>query len=394
MKNNGFFHFLALAAYLFAAGASAVMTLQWNEDAGSSVGLAVGAGVFFGLIWVHETVSARAQRRTAAAALADLAKSQAAMEKKISRIQTKIDDVRATVGIGQGSGGQTDVVGEMRVIRGLLKKLTDKRSPGRPDAMTEDVAPQISAEDLSPAEILDIIRVGLEKNRVDLYLQPVVSLPQRKVRYYEVFSRIRHEDGTVILPQQYLEVAAAQGLIATIDNFLLFRCIQLVRRVRRDKLEVGFFCNLSRHALADQEFFPQLTEFLGRNSDLAEALVFELSQRDAENPDIAPRLAELRALGFSFSMDNVNALEMDFDTLTERRFRLVKIEAGKLLSDKTQSTMPIHIADLKEAMKRAGIDLIAEKVEQEPEVVGLLEFNVDFGQGFLFGEPMPVRDQP
>ena len=56
--------------------------------------------------------------------------------------------------------------------------------------------------------------------------------------------------------------------------------------------------------------------------------------------------------------------------------------------------MPIHIADLKEAMKRAGIDLIAEKVEQEPEVVGLLEFNVDFGQGFLFCEPMPVRDQP
>ena len=144
----------------------------------------------------------------------------------------------------------------MRVIRGLLKKLTDKRSPGRPDAMTEDVAPQISAEDFSPAEILDIIRVGLEKNRVDLYLQPVVSLPQRKVRYYEVFSRIRHEDGTVILPQQYLEVAAAQGLIATIDNFLLFRCIQLVRRVRRDKLEVGFFCNLSRHALADQDRVP------------------------------------------------------------------------------------------------------------------------------------------
>jgi len=393
MKNNGFFHFLGFAAYLFAAGASAVVILQWNQDAGAGFGLAVAAGVFFGLIWIHEAVSTRAQRRTAAAALAALAKSNAALEKKITRIQTKIDDVRATVGIGQGSGGQTDVVGEMRVIRGLLKKLTEKRFPGRPDAMTEDVAPQIMSEDLSPAEILDIIRVGLEQNRVDLYLQPVVSLPQRKIRYYEAFSRIRHEDGTILLLQQYLEVAAAQGLIATIDNFLLFRCIQLVRRVRRDKLEVGFFCNLSRHALADPEFFPQLTEFLERNSDLAEALVFELSQRDAEDPDVAPRLAELRALGFSFSMDNVNALEMDFETLTERRFRFVKIEAAKLLSDKTQSTIRIHIADLKEAMKRAGIDLIAEKVEREPEVVGLLEFNVDLGQGFLFGEPMPVRDQ-
>jgi cyclic-di-GMP phosphodiesterase TipF (flagellum assembly factor) len=38
------------------------------------------------------------------------------------------------------------------------------------------------------------------------------------------------------------------------------------------------------------------------------------------------------------------------------------------------------------------MDLIAEKVEEENEVLGLLEFNVDYGQGFLFGEPRPARD--
>jgi cyclic-di-GMP phosphodiesterase TipF (flagellum assembly factor) len=125
---------------------------------------------------------------------------------------------------------------------------------------------------------------------------------------------------------------------------------------------------------------------------LAEALVFELSQSDAEDPVIAPRLAELRALGFSFSMDNVRALDLNFDSLAERQFRFVKLEAEKLLSGRSQAKMAIHISDLKEAMKRAGIDLIAEKVEHEPEVVGLLEFNVDLGQGYLFGEPMPARD--
>jgi EAL domain-containing protein (putative c-di-GMP-specific phosphodiesterase class I) len=36
----------------------------------------------------------------------------------------------------------------------------------------------------------------------------------------------------------------------------------------------------------------------------------------------------------------------------------------------------------------AGISFIAEKVEPEPEVVGLLEFHVDLGQGSLFSEPI------
>ena len=43
-------------------------------------------------------------------------------------------------------------------------------------------------------------RGAIDANRVDLYLQPIVTLPQRKVRYYEAMSRLRTEDGDVLLP--------------------------------------------------------------------------------------------------------------------------------------------------------------------------------------------------
>ena len=33
----------------------------------------------------------------------------------------------------------------------------------------------------------------MDANRIDLYLQPIVTLPQRKVRYYEAMSRLRTE---------------------------------------------------------------------------------------------------------------------------------------------------------------------------------------------------------
>jgi len=52
--------------------------------------------------------------------------------------------------------------------------------------------------------MLEMIRASLEENRVDLYLQPTVSLPQRKVRFYEALSRLRSESGSIIMPAQYI----------------------------------------------------------------------------------------------------------------------------------------------------------------------------------------------
>ena len=42
-------------------------------------------------------------------------------------------------------------------------------------------------------------------------------------------------------------------------------------------------------------------------------------------------------------------------------------------------------------MGRHGISLIAERIEAEAVVVDLLDYDVRFGQGFLFSPPRPVR---
>ena len=49
--------------------------------------------------------------------------------------------------------------------------------------------------------------------------------------------------------------------------------------------------------------------------------------------------------------------------------------------------------DFKKLLERHGLNLIAERVEDEKTVVQLLDFAVDFGQGYLFGEPRAVREE-
>jgi cyclic-di-GMP phosphodiesterase TipF (flagellum assembly factor) len=63
------------------------------------------------------------------------------------------------------------------------------------------------------------------------------------------------------------------------------------------------------------------------------------------------------------------------------------------LSDYARTRAAIDAFDLAEVMRRSGLNLVCEKVETERVVAELLDFNVDLGQGYLFGEPRLARDE-
>ena len=95
--------------------------------------------------------------------------------------------------------------------------------------------------------------------------------------------------------------------------------------------------------------------------------------------------------GFRFSLDNLQDLRIEPRDLATRGFRYVKVPGSLLLNPQATAAADIHPADLSDLLGRFGIDLIAEKIESEAMVVDLLDYDVRFGQGFLFSPPRPVR---
>ncbi|ARP99944.1 EAL domain-containing protein [Pseudorhodoplanes sinuspersici] len=241
-------------------------------------------------------------------------------------------------------------------------------------------------------EIADIIRTAIDENRIDLYLQPVLTLPQRKVRYYEAMTRLRRDDGTLILPADFLAHAEKANLLARIDNVQLFRCVQVLRRLLLQNREIGLFCNVSVPTLNDTDVFRQFYDFLEANRALTTALTLEFTQDSLRSlgPLEQESLASLSSLGYRFSMDRVTDLRMGPRDLADMGVRFVKVPADLLLS-KGSSSSDIHAADLSDLLGRHGISLIAERIETEATVIDLLDYDVRFGQGFLFSAPRPVR---
>ena len=356
-----------------------------------------------GFVLVQQVSAGFARRRDKRAT----AKELAHLRGMHLEFETSLSDTRTRLGelgdlIESRAGVQEKkIVAELKVLETLMREFAGKISrsaaavPAEPQkAQRGPASAYIKALD-GKGEMLETIRASLEENRVDLYLQPIVSLPQRKLRYYEALSRLRDAQGVVIMPAQYIAVAGQAGLMSVVDNLLLFRCVQIVRRLTAKSRDIGIFCNISGETLADREFFPQFLDYMAANRDLVGQIIFEFDQAAvmAAGVEGERNLVALSNLGFALSMDHVESLKLDFLRLKAIGFRHLKIRSSTLTRGMNGAGSAVAAEDFKKLLTRHGLNLIAERVEDEKTVVQLLDYAVDYAQGDLFGEPRAVREE-
>jgi cyclic-di-GMP phosphodiesterase, flagellum assembly factor TipF len=235
----------------------------------------------------------------------------------------------------------------------------------------------------------------VESNQIDLYLQPIVSLPQRKVRYYEALPQLRVKAGGTVSACDLVLPAESSGLMPQIDMHVIFRCVALVRRLLLKNREIGVFCNLSRATLTDATVFPRFLDFMAANRAIAPSLLFQFTQHDVRDMGGAEHegLAALSDRGFRFSMDHATSLRLEAGELAKRGFRYIKVHAGVLLKTFPPAPADNRPASLSELLGRFGIDLIVDRIEHEASVIELLDRDIRFGQGPLFSPPRPVRGE-
>ena len=346
----------------------------------------VGFMIFVVSAQLHSVYNRRLEHADLANELFELHQDQEAALREIESLRRDLEEVRGQVAEGE-SRQSGKILAEMKVLQSLLARFAEKAGIEQQEVGVHRQAKV--GRSATAGDINEIVRNALEENRLDVHLQPIVSLPQRKMRHYEVFSRVRDETGRLIYPPDFLPVAEESGLIGTLDSLLLFRCVQVIRQLRDRRPDVRFFCNISASSIRDEDFFKNFVDFLRDNQSLADRLVFEFPQADVGVRDetIERNLQALASIRFQFSMDRVSDLEFDPARLSGANFKFVKLPVNLLVNDHGD----IASADLKEAFARHNIDLIAERIEDERMLVDVLDYNVDFGQGFLFGEPRPAR---
>ncbi len=407
--------FIAVCMLLIAASLGALLYLGLKLDGRTSAIIGLAALVIMALY--HAVTGRLRDRGDLGDQIADLSRGTADLGRQVAEISRRLGSVenRLDKSVSKALGAADPFAAEIGELGTLVRQIADtvashaallEQQGGAPAANPldgiADAALTLGENDavggprfrsLGREAIVDLIGKAVDANRIDLYLQPVVTLPQRKVRYYEALSRLRTEEGDVITAGDFIEYAESVGLMPKIDNLLLFRCVQVTRRLQLKSRDVGLFCNVSAATLSDATFFRQFLDFMDANRALNNALMFEFTQSAyrAFGPLEHESLAALSELGYRFSMDHVTDLRLEPKELADRAFRFLKVPAKLLLNPAANAQSDIHPGDLADLLARSGVDLIAERIESESMVVDLLDYDVRFGQGFLFSAPRPVR---
>jgi len=418
--------FIAICMVLVAASLGLALYSVAGISGSESAIVALAALTFLVL---YNAVSMRMRDRSdIGSQIADLSRGTADLARQVAEFGRRLAAVEGRVVSAHSTGADRiqGVANEIGELGGLVRQLAASVAnhddmlamlranvaASEPDKSGTDAPTTASAPDdkrvpapspprpgadpsRSHAQVLAAIRSAVDENRIDIYLQPMVTLPQRKVRFYEAVTRLRDDKDQVIAAEDFIGVAEASGMIGRIDHMVMLRCVQVLRRLMVRNKEVGVFCNVAAATLANGATFSQCLDFLEANRALAPSFVLEFKQSTFRNlgQTETEHLASLAQRGYRFSIDHVTDLRLEPRDLADRGVRFIKVPAALLLDSKQMSGSDIHPSDLSDLLGRFGIDLIAERIEGERAVVDLLDYDVRFGQGFLFAPPRPLRPE-
>lgn len=238
------------------------------------------------------------------------------------------------------------------------------------------------------------IRRAIESDGIELHLQPVAALPQRRVIQYIAVPYMRDHD-VLIPPGEFVLDARLGGLQPALDAFVLDRAMRVARRLKARDRDISLMVSIEAETLMAPNFATDIAKRLDGNADLATHLVIGFSQEafyGFGNVE-AEMLSGFSERGFRFALTGVRDLDLDAASLHSLGIRFLRLGTDFLLDPERTRTSAIHPADLPGLLRRHGILLVADGADTEARVADLLDLDVRAAQGAVFGMPRPVRPE-
>ena len=261
-------------------------------------------------------------------------------------------------------------------------------APWKPRALSRSALPERDPE--REAALIE----AFDASGLEVHLQPVVSLPQRKVVSYEALARLRLS-GEVLAPDAFVPVLERHGRTTDLDRRMLQRVATIARHLAGRGSQAAVAYGLSPRSLFEPGFLRSLGRLVEGEPDLSGRVMLALPQASWRSLDAeqAGALADLRGR-IGFILDRPLDLRLDPLALADRGVSQVKVPADLLLRPGSRQAMPdIALEDLVAALGRAGIRLVADGVERETDVPDLIELDVPLAQGGVFAPARVVRTE-
>jgi diguanylate cyclase (GGDEF)-like protein/PAS domain S-box-containing protein len=230
---------------------------------------------------------------------------------------------------------------------------------------------------------------AVERGEIDVAYQPIVRLDSGELQAFEALARWVHPERGAVSPSEFLPIAEDTGLIVELGRSVLDRaCAQLaVWLAANPSATWRMHVNLSARQVLDPDLVAIIRSATAAGRIDPSSLVLELAESVllSDSERVLRRLHRLKELGVLIAIDDFGTGYSSLSYLQRVPFDILKIDrafVASLRHEAPQATLVRTIMDLARTLGRVAI---AEGVEEQGELDGLLGLGCEQGQGSRLG---------
>jgi diguanylate cyclase (GGDEF)-like protein len=250
---------------------------------------------------------------------------------------------------------------------------------------SEDTVHRIAAD----VGWMNRLRKAVDDDEFELRFQPINRIDSGETEHHEVLIRLRSEKGKMILPDAFLPAAVRFGLMSEIDLWVIRHAAQAYAEHSCRERNIKFAINLSANAFENDNLTDLVEESFKKYDVTPSDITLEITESIAVRRPlhVEQQITALRGLGCKFALDDFGTGYSSFSYLQRLHFDFIKIDGAfvqDLLNNPVDQKMIKLIAEIG---REAGMQTIAEYVQNSESLVLLGDLGVDMAQGYFVGRP-------
>ena len=318
------------------------------------------------------------------------------------KIQASISDFEARIGddtINTTGGIGITLVDKNSPECNELLARAEKASDAAVAAGTNQISIYVPEEGEMTRQEVDLkfrgqLTDAITKNKFLLHYQPIVSLHGDQDERYEVFVRLKNDEGKLIMPQDFFPAAERIGMATAIDRWVLTRTLNVLHERWKKGTRTRFFIKLSAPSLKDETLIDWLDFQIKEKQLPADCLIFEVKESAAvTNLKYTKTMCEnLKSINCGFVLDDFGTGTNPFQLLEHIDVDYIRLDRGFMedLADNPQHQEAIQKIAAQAA--EMGKYTIAQFVPDAASLSILWGMGLNFIQGYFLQEPSPIMN--
>ncbi|WP_080845801.1 bifunctional diguanylate cyclase/phosphodiesterase [Cytobacillus gottheilii] len=238
------------------------------------------------------------------------------------------------------------------------------------------------------------LEVGLRKalinNELELYYQPQIKVNNGHIKGVEALIRWNHPKMGIVSPAEFIPLAEETGLIIQIGNWVIeTACRQAKEWEIQGYSPVRMSINISARQFQQTSFVDTVMEIIENTKIDPQYLELELTETIVQDPVYAiPVLNQLKDMGIKLSLDDFGTGYSSLSYLKSFPLDTLKIDRSFISTVNESGKDAAIVKTIINMANSLDLNVIAEGVETNEQLLSLKQDGCDEYQGYLFSKPV------